>query len=763
MRRTLLPTICTALGGTAVLLASTTLIPQRAIATEPPAPGQMWAMDRAGKPSLMMALEKTVVNANISGFGAHVVVNQTFVNPSKSPIEALYTFPLPNDATVNRMRMKIGNRIIEGEIKLREEARRIYDQAKNSGQAAALLDQQRPNIFMQSVANIMPGTKIEVEISYVQPVKYDGGQFEFNFPMVVGPRYTTGQRTPVNSPIVNPATRTGNKIELNVRLDAGQKIQHLESILHQIDVHEESERESTIRLKQKNEIPNRDFILRYSVATGSVEGAFWSHFDPTRGGFFTLALLPPKRPTADQISNKEIIFVMDQSGSQSGFPLQKSKELATKIVKRLRPGDTFNVMGFNTSVRMLWPSPQPNTPEHIREATQFMLGMEANGGTHVREGAVAALNGPEDPNRLRIVLFNTDGYVDNEELVLKTIRECRNKARMFTFGIGNSVNRHLIDSMSEEGKGAAEYVTLAESADAAVNRFMMRLESPVLTDVHAEFDGIPVSNVLPEEIPDVFDESPIVINGRYKLPGNGRLTLTGKLGGKPWRHVYNLSFASRPVEPAVPAMWARKQVAELDRLSYANALVKPKNVQHQTAAQVALEFGIMSQYTSFVAVEPKIVNVDGAPVTVRVPIEMAQGVEIGSPLLDAGLYLAKAKSSGGGGFASFGRSVLTNGATSGGRAAASPNMPLSLSDKERVPMKLDESKIDANLKKATGKVRIRIDLSDITDATIKKLKSIGVSVGEIDNKLNIVFGSCDASKLSAIAELSSVQHIKPLE
>ena len=308
--------------------------------------GQLAVTRPDGTVTGLCPLKNTDVHATISGFGARVHVVQTFTNPSDTPIEAVYIFPLSDKAAVDSLRIQTGNRVIEGTIKRREEARMIYEQAKAQGQTAALLDQERPNIFTQRIANVMPHEEVKVDISYAEILKYEDSEFEFSFPMTVGQRYLGHVVDPAAiSPPISP-TRTGANVHLTVDLDAGAAIQNLTSTLHKVTVERHGTQKARVSLSNLDEIPNRDFILKYRVATDAVQGAFVTHVDPQRGGFFTLAVVPPRAPQADQIAAREVIFVIDQSGSQQGFPIEKSKELTLKMIGSLRPGDTFNVLGF---------------------------------------------------------------------------------------------------------------------------------------------------------------------------------------------------------------------------------------------------------------------------------------------------------------------------------------------------------------------------------------------------------------------------------
>ncbi|RYG70553.1 hypothetical protein EON77_13830, partial [bacterium] len=318
-----------------------------------------------------MPLERTSVRADIAGMGARVTLVQTFVNPSPRPIEAIYTFPLPQSAAVDRMRIRLGSRLIEGEIKRRDEARRMYTEAKDRGQAAALLDQETGDVFTQSVANVAPGGKIEVEISYVQMLRFEGGEFEFAFPMVVGPRYLgakTEDPEKLSPPRVRPGQRSGQSIDLRATIHGGAPILSVDSVLHKVTTTRRDPRTVEVALARADEIPNRDFILHYRTATTEVQESLLTHWDPKTGGHFALVLAPPARVEPQARAPKEIVFVMDQSGSQSGFPIEKSKELTLRLLDTLGPDDRFNVLGFSNEVNPLWPGPRMVTPENVARA-----------------------------------------------------------------------------------------------------------------------------------------------------------------------------------------------------------------------------------------------------------------------------------------------------------------------------------------------------------------------------------------------------------
>jgi Ca-activated chloride channel family protein len=601
-------------------------------------PGSLQTIDAEGNPGVVCPLKGTQVSAKIEGFGARVVVLQTFTNPSTKPIEAVYTFPLPDDSAVDGMRMIIGDRIIEGVIQKRATAQQIYDEAKKQGKSAALLNQERPNVFTQSVANIPAGAEIKVAITYVQILKFENDEFEFVYPMVVGPRYT-GATTPdpskVTPAVVPQGTRSGSTIKMNIEIEAGAPITSLESELHKISVQRPDDKTAKVELAQANEIPNRDFILRYGISSGDMVGSFLTYTDAKKGGFFTLIVMPPKQVSPDKVAPKEALFVMDQSGSQEGQPIEKSKELTVKLVEALNPHDTFNVVSFSSDYKILWPKAQPNTPARRKEAIDYIRSLTADGGTELERALSAALQMPPDPTRPRIVVFNTDGYIGGETVALQLIQKHRGNARIFTFGIGDSVNRYLIDAMSIEGRGDSEVVTLESNVDECVDRLVQRTDAPVLTDVSVQFDGVKVRDTLPRYIPDVFSEEPVIIKGRYDKPGDGFVTVKGKMAGLPWSRKYPIHFPSEGNSgSAIGSLWAREKVTDLEHqqrmmTNWGETPVKgQENPEYweNTITDLALDFGIMTQYTSFVAVDRKVVNPGGEQDTISVPVDMPEGV-----------------------------------------------------------------------------------------------------------------------------------------
>jgi Ca-activated chloride channel family protein len=297
-------------------------------------------------------------------------------------------------------------------------------------------------------------------------------------------------------------------------------------------------------------------------------------------------------------------------------------------IQHLNPGDTFQILGFTTQVYPCFEKPVPVNEANIAAALKYIEPLEGNGGTDILKATDYVLNIPNDPARARIICFMTDGYVGNDAQILKTIAEKSGPFKMFPFGVGNSVNRNLIDGMAREGRGVAEYVLLNEDGQTAAKRFYDRVATPLLVNIGVDWGNLPVADVLPGGIPDLYESGPIVLTGRYTKPAVGDITVTGMLGGRPWRKRVHLEFPKESTGgEGLPSLWARQRITEIESEAYKGPASgqQPKGAKEEIT-QLALEYRLMSQYTSFVAAEPKVVNIGGQQRTVDVPVEMADGV-----------------------------------------------------------------------------------------------------------------------------------------
>lgn len=585
--------------------------------------GTLAAYGKKGAELGACPLKNTTVKAEISGFQSRVRVVQEFENSFSQPIEAVYVFPLPENAAVDDMTMRVGERTVRGKILRREEARQVYETAKTEGKTASLLDQERPNIFTQSVANILPGDKIIIEISYVNTLKYEDGAYEFVFPMTVGPRYIPGSVKDagnIKPPVAK--TRAGHDISIEVNLNAGVPVEEIRSPTHEIQSANFSASAANVKLRNEKTIPNKDFILRYDVSGKKIEDALLTHRDE-RGGFFTLILQPPDRIAPEDVSPKEIVFVLDTSGSMSGFPIEKAKEAMLLSLDGLYPQDTFNLITFAGDTEILFDAPVPATPANLARAKRFLESRNGAGGTEMMKAIKAALEPTDSQSHVRIVCFMTDGYVGNEAEIISEVQKHPN-ARVFSFGIGSSVNRFLLEKIAEEGRGEAEFVGLQEEGSKAAKKFYERVRTPLLTDVSVDWNGLPVADVYPKRNPDLFSAKPVVIFGRYKKGASGTIRLKGKIAGQDYVREIPVNFPeTQAANDSLATLWARARIDEMTRADYKG---EQKEIT-DAITNIGLEYRLLTQFTSFVAVEERIVTQGGKPVKVEVPVEIPEGVK----------------------------------------------------------------------------------------------------------------------------------------
>jgi Ca-activated chloride channel family protein len=605
---------------------------------EGPGCGAMLAKLPKKDKEIPLPLKHTDVKGQISGYIATVNVTQQFHNPYDEKIEAVYVFPLPQNAAINEFIMTIGERKIRGIIRERKQAERIYRQARRQGHVASLLTQERPNIFTQKVANIEPSKQIDVNIKYFNTLAYVDGWYEFVFPMVVGPRFNppgscdgvgavargksgiSGQKTEVQ--YLKPGERSGHDISLAVDIDAGVEIEKLVCKSHVITNSTASSHRRTVELSSLDSIPNKDFVLRYKVAGGKVKSALVTHRDK-RGGFFTLMLYPPENLSYLKRAAMEMIFVLDCSGSMSGKPIAKAKQAITRALKKLQPDDTFQVIRFSNNASQLGPDPLPATPANIRKGLQYVESLHGSGGTMMIEGIKAALGFEHDPRRFRLVSFMTDGYIGNEAQILAEVHNSLGTSRIFSFGVGTSVNRYLLDRMAEIGKGAVAYIGLDDSTAESVDKFYDRISHPALADVEIDWGSMEVADLQPSRIPDLFVGRPIIVTGRFDGQESTTIRVTGNVADltQEMEIPVNLDNAAE-MHPGIPCVWARKKIETLgSQAVYDNNPDLPGEIK-----QVALEYGLMSSYTAFIAVDSSRKTEGDHGITVAVPVPVPDGV-----------------------------------------------------------------------------------------------------------------------------------------
>jgi Ca-activated chloride channel family protein len=713
--------------------------------------GMLARIDKNGQVDAPCPLEHTAVTAEVQGPVVRVRVRQIFRNPTPDPIEAVYTFPLAAGGAVDDMTLRIGDRLVKGKMKRKEEARAIYDAARRQGKLAGLLDQSRPNVFIQSVANIPPNAKVEVEIQYVEILRFEAGRYEFVFPMVVGPRYSPKHNPAAfqNPQYAAQGTRAGHDISLSLKLDAGLPVDAIDSTTHEVVLENRTAAGAFIKLRNQKEIPNKDFILRWDVTGRKINDALLTHRGPDGQGYFTFVLAPPDQPAREDITPKELVFVIDTSGSMHGFPLDKAKEAMNAAIEGLNPRDRFNLITFSGDTHVLFPAPVAATPENIADAQRFLAGRRAAGGTEMMKAIRASLAPSGSREHVRVVCFMTDGYVGNEAEIIAEIRK-HPESRVFSFGIGSSVNRHLLDQMSLQGRGEVEYVGLQDDGSAAAKRLHTRVQMPLLTDIQLSVQGLAVDEIYPRRIPDLFSAKPVVISGRYRDTGRGSVKITGKMGGRPFERIVPVEFAAAAQREGIRSLWARTKVGEL--------MIDGEGLHREAITELGLQFAIMTPFTSFIAVEHQTISEAGKLRTIEVPVEVPEGVD--GPM--AGTEAAK-----------FAMHPMTFHAprSSGGGYRGSANDQIAIPAapsirEERRVRDIDTppapQKLAAELRSKTAsaeKIGIRLYLRDVSPATLNKLKAAGLRIIAQPGGAKLIIGEIAGVKLMALAAIQEVQLI----
>jgi Ca-activated chloride channel family protein len=576
-----------------------------------------------------LPLLSTDVDVNIAGVIADVTIRQRYKNAGTSPIESKYIFPASTKAAVYNLKMVIGDRILTAVIKEKEQAQKDYEDAINQGHTATLLEQERPNVLQMRVGNIMPGDTIDIVLQYTELITPLEGIYEFVYPTVVGPRYfspTTSDSKDsiwVEIPYTHEEEAPLSTFSIHVSIDGGMQVSAINSPSHQqVEVNYLNSNLAQCQLPANDLYSgNKDFILDYILSGEGCETGMLL-YEGKDENFFLSMIQPPATLKTDDINHREYVFILDVSGSMSGFPIETSKQLTTEIIQNLNPQDKFNILCFAGGSNFLFSESREANAENIELALTFINSLVGGGGTELLPALQKALEFPHSDNYSRIFLIATDGYVTVEKEAFDLIRNNLNKANFFAFGIGSSVNRYLIDGIANAGMGEPFIVLNEEEAVEKADLFRKYVASPVLTNISTEFNGLTVSDVEPQKIPDVFAERPILIFGKYENPLQGSLTLEG-ITGKNTPFLKNLAFTDfHPSEKnkALKYLWARQRLQQLSDYNTVDEENKSKIIE------LSLKYNLLTEYTSFVAIDSVIRNEGGHPTTVVMPNPMPEGV-----------------------------------------------------------------------------------------------------------------------------------------
>lgn len=580
-----------------------------------------------------LPLKSTRVEVQISGVIADVTVTQHYRNEGQRAIEANYVFPGSTRAAVHGMTVQLAERLISAQIREKQQARAEYDTAKKDGKTAALLEQHRPNVFQMNVANILPGDDVQVTLRYTELLLPTGGQYSFVFPTVVGPRYHAASSGPAALSWVSQAFLAAPapaSFDIRVSLSTPLGIKALHSPSHEVTSTQDKSGASHVRLTPSAApANNRDFILDYRLAGEGIESGLMLY----KGGdenFFLAMIEPPKAVPLSIISPRDYIFVVDVSGSMRGFPLDTAKTLMRELLGTLRASDTFNVLLFAGSNRFLSPHSVPATGANIDQAVRTIDEMGGGGSTELIPALKRVYAEPKPADLARTIVVVTDGYVSVEREAFELVRNNLSQANLFSFGIGAAVNRHLMEGLARAGMGEPFIITQPAQASAQAARFRQLIESPVLTSVNLRFEGLDVYDVTPAQLPDVLAERPVMVMGKWRGAASGALVVSGQTASGPYRQ--SLPIANAPGHrlssrsAALRQLWARQRIASLSD----QAALEGGDALSQPITELGLRYGLLTAYTSFVAVDQQLRN--PAPPdsgTVNQPSPLPQGV---SPL-----------------------------------------------------------------------------------------------------------------------------------
>jgi Ca-activated chloride channel family protein len=578
-----------------------------------------------GDPSVdHLPLKDTRVDISVSGVIADVKVVQTYRNEGLRPINATYVFPASTRAAVYAMRMQIGNEIIVAKIKEREQAKKEFDEAKQAGKSASLLEQDRPNVFTMKLANIMPQEEVNIELQYTELLTPTEGTYEVVFPTVVGPRYPSKQSGNkedgfVSTPYLHEGEQPPSRLHISARVSAGLPIQSFSCPSHTIYPQWLSPSTAQINFDNANPFQaNQDFVLHYRLVGDQIRSGLLL-FQGQDENFFLYMAQPPERVAADDIPAREYIFVVDVSGSMSGFPLETSKRLLTNLIGQLRPSDYFNVVLFAGDSTVLSENSLPANAGNLETAIRLLNEQRGNGGTELLPAIQRATNLPRQQNMSRNIVLVTDGYVSGEQGVFDFIRNNLDQTNVFAFGIGSSVNRYLIEGIAKAGMGEPFVVSQESEAESIAEKFRQYIQTPVLTNIHIRSVGFDTYDVHPIHFPDLLAERPLILFGKWRGPVTGAFELTGKSGRGEFVSRLDISGV-QPEESnrALRYLWARSRIAELS--DYGSEDIGPDRIKEITS--LGLKYNLLTRYTSFIAVREVITNTLGPAKDITQPLPL---------------------------------------------------------------------------------------------------------------------------------------------
>lgn len=545
-------------------------------------------------------LKETHADVEILGTIARVTLSQTYTNEGESVLNATYFFPASTGAAVSGLTMKIGDRVVKAEIAKKKEAEAKFEKAKSENKSAGLLSQQRPNIFQMKVGHILPGDEIVLTLEYSEMLEAEDGEYEFVLPTAIGPRYgaETAGDLAVKNPFLSEGVRSQTNFSLDLKIDTALPLGALQCDSHDTAIKFSSKNSASLRLDGTQ--PDRDFILKYKLRQKAISSDLIVH-KGEKENYFLLQMEPPAQVKLGDIPSRDYVFLIDISGSMEGFPLNLGKKLMRDLVGSLRPRDTFNVVFFAGGNDVLSKRPLPATKENLAMAVRMLDAQRGGGGTELLAGMKRALALPTERDVSRSLVLITDGFISAEADVFEFIKDGAEGTNIFPLGVGSSVNRHLIEGLAHIAGNDSLVVTHSAETQDAVRRFQASVSSPVLTGLEISGNGVALEALQPESLPDLFENRPLTIVGKWKGGNGGKIRISGVKGdGNTFTKEFSLADAKgKMYHPALPLLWAREKVRSLS--DYAQLTGERDIIDEVT--KIGLEHELLTPWTSFIAVD----------------------------------------------------------------------------------------------------------------------------------------------------------------
>ena len=589
---------------------------------------------------------ETDVSIDIQGMVSSTIMEQTFINNSDKPIEAMYVFPINHHAAIHDMYFIIDNRIVRSQIEEKKEAKKQYNQAKKDGKRASLLKQERPNMFTQSIANIMPNDTIIVRIKYVEELTYENQEFELRLPLAITPRYTMGGTEPnldiktgnlkkistsvedaknINPSFIDPRIHSARGVAININLDAGLVIADV-SASHKIIKQRINDKKMKIKLSNDRIIPDQDFIFKYKIEERDEPQITTFVSEKDGEDYYMIMAIPPDPKKNKSQIPKEMTFVLDVSGSMNGNNIKYAKMSILEALDKLEPQDYFNIIAFDDNSYHFKYNPILATEENILQGMDFVNNLQGGGGTQALPALAWALDEQHNPDFMKMIVFISDGALGYENEVFKLLDSGLRDARIFSINIGYSPNSFLLEKIAKMSRGSNIYIKNNNDIISQVGKLIDKINNPIISDIKIKLDDS--ADLYPNPINDLYHNEPILVFGKSDDLKN-KITIEGTTSRGKYKETFRIKKRKLKEHKSVPILWARKKIESLMddyRLKYSKTSQEKEDLKNEII-QISKKYNVLSKFTSFIAIEDVISNNTGELLSGNVPVELPKNWE----------------------------------------------------------------------------------------------------------------------------------------